>query len=102
MRTLRDVSTRAPYGITVISVCDFALTPGRAKRYGPIRGAELALRRHKRTSRTNITWTREADLGEQFRAIGWFGTRLYTVIFEIREDEEGEYYHLVTLWKSTR
>jgi hypothetical protein len=24
------------------------------------------------------------------------------VIFEIREDTEGEFYHLVTLWKATR
>jgi hypothetical protein len=30
------------------------------------------------------------------------GGRLYSVIFEIREDEEGEIYHLVTLWKSTK
>jgi hypothetical protein len=27
---------------------------------------------------------------------------LYPVIFEVREDKQGEYYHLVTLWKSTR
>jgi hypothetical protein len=26
---------------------------------------------------------------------------LYSVIFEIREDAEGEFYHLVTLWKAT-
>ena len=38
----------------------------------------------------------------QHRAIGWVGDRLYTVIFEVREDREGEYYHLVTLWKATR
>jgi uncharacterized DUF497 family protein len=42
------------------------------------------------------------DLVEQYRAIGWVGERLYTVIFEVREDEEGEYYHLVTLWRATR
>jgi len=41
------------------------------------------------------------DVPEQFRAIGWVGGTLYSVIFEIREDDEGEYYHLVTLWKST-
>jgi len=29
------------------------------------------------------------------------GERFYTVIFEVREDREGEYYHLVTLWKAT-
>ena len=30
------------------------------------------------------------------------GDQLYAVIFEVREDEEGEYYHLVTLWKGTQ
>ena len=42
-----------------------------------------------------------ADNPEQYRAIGWVKGKLYSVIFEIREDEEGAYYHLVTLWKST-
>lgn len=42
------------------------------------------------------------DVPEQYRAIGWVVDRLYSLIFEIREDEEGEFYHLVTLWKSTR
>jgi uncharacterized DUF497 family protein len=44
---------------------------------------------------------RRSDLPSQYRAIGWVGERLYSVIFEIREDKQGEYYHLVTLWKST-
>jgi len=43
-----------------------------------------------------------SDLPEQYRAIGWVGQKLYSLIFEIREDDEGEFYHLVTLWKSTR
>jgi hypothetical protein len=30
------------------------------------------------------------------------GDRLYSVIYEIREDELGEIPHLVTLWKSTK
>lgn len=34
--------------------------------------------------------------------MGWVGERLYTLIFEVRTDEEGEFYHLVTLWKATR
>ncbi len=42
-----------------------------------------------------------SDDPEQFRAIGWVQGKLYTVIFEVREDDEDEYYHLVTLWKST-
>lgn len=43
-----------------------------------------------------------SDLPEQYRAIGWVGEQLYSVIFEVREDREGEYYHLVTLWKATK
>jgi uncharacterized DUF497 family protein len=43
-----------------------------------------------------------SDVPEQLRAIGWVGEQLYSVIFEVREDEEGEIYHLVTLWKSTK
>jgi uncharacterized DUF497 family protein len=42
-----------------------------------------------------------SDLPEQYRAIGWVSAELYTVIFEVREDEDGEFYHLVTLWKAT-
>ena len=45
---------------------------------------------------------RSSDDPEQVRAIGWAGRRLYTLIFEVREDDEGEFYHLVTLWKATR
>jgi len=41
------------------------------------------------------------DIPEQFRAIGWCRGRLCSVIFEIRRDAEGEYFHLVTAWKST-
>lgn len=44
-----------------------------------------------------------SDLPEQYRAIGWVGSKLYSLIFEVREDkEEGEFYHLVTLWRATR
>jgi uncharacterized DUF497 family protein len=43
-----------------------------------------------------------SDDPEQYRAIGWVGDRLFTVIFEIRADRLGAYYHLVTLWRSTR
>ena len=42
-----------------------------------------------------------SDDPEQFFAIGWVKSNLYSVIFEVRTDVEGEYYHLVTLWKST-
>jgi uncharacterized DUF497 family protein len=43
-----------------------------------------------------------SDLPEQHRAIGWVGERLYTVVFEMREDKKEEYCHLVTLWKATK
>jgi uncharacterized DUF497 family protein len=45
---------------------------------------------------------RGSETPEQFRAVGWVGGRIYTVILEIRNDEEGEIFHLVTLWKSTQ
>ena len=41
------------------------------------------------------------DDPEQFRAIGWCRGRLCSVIFEIRHDSGGEFYHLVTAWKAT-
>jgi uncharacterized protein len=43
-----------------------------------------------------------SDWPEQYRAIGWVGEQLYAVIFEVREDEDGEYYHFMTLWKATK
>jgi uncharacterized DUF497 family protein len=43
-----------------------------------------------------------SDWPEQYRAIGWVGQQLFSLIFEIREDDQGESYHLITLWKSTR
>jgi uncharacterized DUF497 family protein len=42
------------------------------------------------------------DLPLQHIAIGWVGQRLYSLVFEVREDDEGEFYHLATLWKATR
>ena len=44
---------------------------------------------------------KRSDVPEQYRAVGWVGGRLYTVILEIRNDEDGEVYHLVTLWQAT-
>ncbi len=45
---------------------------------------------------------RRSDVPEQYRAIGWVGGNLYSVIFEAREDDDGEFFHLVTLWKATK
>ena len=45
---------------------------------------------------------RRSDVPEQFLAVGWVVDRLYSVIFEVRQDEEVEILHLVTLWRSTK
>ena len=42
------------------------------------------------------------DDPEQFRAIGWCRGRLCSVIFEIRHDSDGQYYHLITAWIATK
>jgi uncharacterized DUF497 family protein len=42
------------------------------------------------------------DLPLQHIAIGWVSGKLYSLVFEVREDDEGEFYHQVTLWKATR
>ncbi len=44
---------------------------------------------------------RRNDQPKQYRAIGWARGRLYSMIYELRKDREGEYCHL-TLWKATR
>lgn len=41
------------------------------------------------------------DQPKQYRAIGWAQGRLFAVIYEVRKDAHGDYYHLVTLWKAT-
>jgi uncharacterized DUF497 family protein len=50
---------------------------------------------------TYIVDVKKDDPG-QFRAIGWCGGRLCSVIFEVRRNAEGEYRHLVTAWKATK
>jgi uncharacterized DUF497 family protein len=44
---------------------------------------------------------RRSDAPEQYLAIGWVGERLFSMVFEVRKDEEGEVLHMVTLWRST-
>ena len=39
---------------------------------------------------------------EQFRAFGWVIDTFYSVIFDVREDEDDEFFHLVTSRKATR
>jgi len=45
---------------------------------------------------------RRSDYPEQYRAIGWVSGQLYSLIYEVRQDAGGAYYHLVTLWRATK
>jgi uncharacterized DUF497 family protein len=45
---------------------------------------------------------RRSDVPEQYVAVGWVGDRLFSVIFEFRQEEESQILHLVTPWKSTK
>ena len=39
---------------------------------------------------------------EQYYVSGWVAGKLITLVYGHREDNEGEYVHLVTLWKTTK
>jgi uncharacterized DUF497 family protein len=50
-----------------------------------------------------IGWIGDPTFRNSFRSSdGWVAGRLYSVIFEVKEDEKGEILHLVTLWRSTK
>lgn len=63
---------------------------------------ESASKKHKKSSRARITLTNARTFRHSSARSVWVGGRLYTVIFEVRENGESEYYHLVTLWKATQ
>ena len=44
---------------------------------------------------------RKSDDPEQYRAIGWYEGGLSSVIYEMRQDRQGEYFHLITAWRAT-
>ena len=80
----------------------FSFDPRKSKRLGanPRRGIGFE---EARDLFSQPYWLdQRSDVPEQQRAFGWVGDQLYSVIFEFREDEEGEIPHLVTLWKSTK
>jgi hypothetical protein len=79
--------------------CDSTSMSERAAPFAAIQNVESVLRRYGRYF--FILTTPISGPIFLHRAIGWVGGRLYSVIFEIREDAEGEFYHLVTLWKAT-
>jgi uncharacterized DUF497 family protein len=79
-------------------------------RFAYDRAKDLAVRRkhgvslsdaHKIFEQVYLVDKRSED-PKQYRAIGWCGGRLCSVIFEIRHDNRGEFYRLVTAWKATK
>jgi uncharacterized DUF497 family protein len=80
--------------------CQFDLRKSRKLRANPKRG--IGFEEAQEVFSRPYYLDQRSDVPEQYRAIGWVADHLYTLIFEVREDEEGEYFHFVTLWKSTR
>jgi hypothetical protein len=80
--------------------CGSASTRERVSASGRIRAWDRVRRSPELFSRPY--WLdQRSHVPERFLAVGWVGDRLYSVIFEIREDEAGEFMHLVTLLRST-
>ena len=52
--------------------------------------------------RRSVAEVLRSDEPEQFVAIGWVNTTLYSLVFEEREDEIGPLRHLVTFWPSSK
>ena len=83
-------------------MCDLNLTDGKAKRYreNPRRG--IGFQEVQALWQDPYYLDQRSEVPEQYRAIGWVNGKLYSVIFEVRDDEEGGLFaRLVTLWKAT-
>jgi len=79
----------------------FRFSPAKSKslRENPTRG--IGFEEAREILEHPYYQDQRSDDPEQHRAIGWVSGRLYTLIFEIRQDRLGEYCRLVTLWRST-
>ena len=94
-------SDRLICGITVIQMrFDFDPRKSLLLRENPRRG--IGFEEAEEIFTRPYYQDQRSDLPEQYRAIGWVKDLLHSLIFEVREDSEGEYFHLVTLWRSTR
>lgn len=78
----------------------FDLHKSKALRENPKRG--IGLEEAQEIFSHPYYLDQRSDLPEQYRAVGWVGDHLYSLVFEVREDRDDEYYHLVTLWKATK
>lgn len=86
-------------GITLISAMRFEFDVEKSRSVKQKHG--LSLEEAQQIFDQAYLVDRKNDNPEQFRAIGWCGGRLCSVIFELRRDEVGEFYHLITAWKAT-
>jgi len=79
---------------------DFDVRKSKELRANPKRG--IGFEEAREIFGRSYYLDQRSDCPEQYRAIGWVDARLYSLIFEIRVDDEGEYYHFITLWKATK
>ena len=80
----------------------FSFDPRKSKRLRANKRCGIGFEEAQQVFSRPYWLDQRSDIPEQYVAIGWVGDRLYSVIFEVREDEEGEILHLVTLWRSTK
>jgi uncharacterized DUF497 family protein len=90
------------YGITLIPVVRFDFDERKSKKLRANTRRGIGFEEAREIFSHPYYLDQRLDSPSQFRAIGWVGSRLFSVIFEVREDAEGEFIHLITLWKSTR
>ena len=89
----------ASHDITVISTMRFQFDA--EKNLEVIRKQGVSLEGAQEIFDQTYVVDQKNDDPKQFRAIGWSGGRLCSVIFEIRCGPDGEYYRLITAWKAT-
>jgi len=89
------------YDCYIVLLCDLSSISRKAIGCGKIRNAPLVSKRSKRYGRILTIWIAVQTFPNN-SGIGWVKGELYSVIFEVREDAEGEYHHLITLWKATK
>ena len=69
---------------------------------GKIRAGGSGLKRHKKSFLIPTTLTSALTCRSSTELSAGWERRLYALIFEVREDKEGEYYDLVTVWKTAK
>ncbi len=80
----------------------FSFDPRKSKRLRANKRRGIGFEEAQEVFSRSYWLDQRSDVPEQYVAIGWVGDGLYSVIFEVREDEDGEILHLVTLWRSTK